>query len=60
MQNWIAWNRTVIVIETVLTLNWTVWNRTVWNRTVWIAWKRVIYLYKNGLGIKYPTKFDMP
>ena len=26
MQNWIAWYRTVFDIETVLTLNWIVWN----------------------------------
>ena len=28
-------------------LNWTVWNKTV-------------YLYENGLGIKWPTDVDMP
>ena len=27
-------------------------NRTVWNRTV--------YMFKNGFGIKQPTKIDMP
>ena len=37
--DWIACNRTVIDIETVLMLNWIVWNRTV-------------YMYKNGFGIK--------
>ena len=45
--NWIIWNRTVFDIETVLMLNWIAWNRT-------------IYLYKNGFGIKWLTKVDMP
>ena len=26
----------------------------------WIVWNRTDYLYKNGFGIKYPTKVDMP
>ena len=34
-------------IETVHTLNWIVWNGT-------------DYLYKNGFGIKQPTKVNMP
>ena len=28
MQNWITWNRTVLIFKCVLTLNWIVWNRT--------------------------------
>ena len=39
MLNWITWIGTVFDIETVLTLNWTVWNRA-------------DYLYKNRFGIK--------
>ena len=35
MQNWIARNRTVFDIKTVLTLNWIFWNRIVWLN--WIA-----------------------
>ena len=46
MLNCIFWNGTVFDIETVLMLNWIVWNRT-------------HYLYKNGFGIKYPTTVDM-
>ena len=42
-----VWVGTVFDIETVLTLNWIVWNRT-------------DYLNKNGYGIKYPTEVDMP
>ena len=34
MQNWIARNRTVFAIETVLPLKWIVWTRT-----AWINWK---------------------
>ena len=45
-----AWHRTVFDIETVVTLNWIVWNITVWLN--WIAWNRNVYLYKNGFGIK--------
>ena len=30
MLNWIAGNGNVFDIETVLMLNWIVWNRTVW------------------------------
>ena len=26
----------------------------------WIVWNRTVYLYKNGFGIKYFTKVDMP
>ena len=26
----------------------------------WIIWNRTVYLYKNGFGIKSPTKVDMP
>ena len=26
----------------------------------WIVWDRTGYLYKNGFGIKLPTKVDMP
>ena len=26
----------------------------------WIGWNRTDYLYKNGLGVTYPTKIDMP
>ena len=26
----------------------------------WIVWNRSFYLYKNGFGIKQPTKVDMP
>ena len=53
MLNWIVCDRTVFDIETVLTLNWIVWNRTIlilnWivaNRTVqqnWIAWNRNVF-----------------
>ena len=25
----------------------------------WIVGNRTVYLYKNGFGIKCPTKFDM-
>ena len=35
----IVWDRAVFDIETVLMLNWIVWNGTV-------------HLYKNGFGIK--------
>ena len=35
------------IFETVLMLNWIVWNRT-------------DYLYQNGFGLKQPTKVDMP
>ena len=37
-----VWNRSVFDIETVLTLNWIVWNRTVWLN--WIAWNRNVFL----------------
>ena len=61
MQNWIVWNRSIFVCETelfeiklffgylncILMLNWIVWNRTV-------------YMYKNGFGIKWPSKVDVP
>ena len=47
MLNWIVWDRTVFDFETLCTLNWIAWNRT-------------DYLYKNGFGIKYPTKVDIP
>ena len=26
----------------------------------WIIFKRTDYLLKNGLGVKWPTKVDMP
>ena len=26
----------------------------------WIVWKRTDYSHKNGFGVKYLTKFDMP
>ena len=26
----------------------------------WIVWNRTDYLHKNGVGIKYPMKVDMP
>ena len=26
----------------------------------WIVWKRTDYLYKNGFGVRKPTKVDMP
>ena len=26
----------------------------------WIVGNRTVYLYKNGFGIKQPTKVDMP
>ena len=26
----------------------------------WIAWNRTDYSYKNGFGVKLPTKVDMP
>ena len=56
MLNCAAWNKAVFDIETVLTLNWIVWNRTVltfnslWTESIlilkwnvwlnWIAWNR--------------------
>ena len=45
--SWIVLNGTVFDIQTVLTLNWNVWNWT-------------DHSYENGLGIKEPTKVDMP
>ena len=47
MQNWNAWNRTVLIFKLRAYANWIVWIRTV-------------YLYKNGFGIKLPIKDDMP
>ena len=41
MLNWIAWNRTVFDIETVLMLNQIVLIRTVWLN--WIAWNRNVF-----------------
>ena len=48
------WNRTVFDVETVLMLNWIVWNRTVltfncvWTKTIfilnWIVWIRTVWL----------------
>ena len=26
----------------------------------WIVWNRIVPMYKNGFGIKQPTKVDMP
>ena len=26
----------------------------------WIVWNRTDYSHKNGFGVKYPTKVDMP
>ena len=26
----------------------------------WIVLNRIDYLHKNGFGVKYPTKVDMP
>ena len=26
----------------------------------WIVWNRTVYFYKNGFGVKYPTRVDMP
>ena len=41
MLNWIARNRTVFDIKTVLTLNWIVCDRTVWLNC--IAWNRNVF-----------------
>ena len=57
--NWIVWNRKcfwLTVLFQTIKLNQLscaiMLNRIVWNRTV--------YLYKNGFGIKYHTKVDIP
>ena len=52
--NSIVWKRIVFDIETVLTLNWIVWNRNaltfncVWTKTIlilnWIVWNRTVWL----------------
>ena len=26
----------------------------------WMVWNGIDYLHKNGLGVKWPTKVDMP
>ena len=44
MLNWIARNRTVFSIETVLSLNWIVWSRTVWLN--WIACNKMFLTIK--------------
>ena len=41
MLNWIAWNRTVFDVKTVLIQNWIMWNRTVLLN--WIAWNRNVF-----------------
>ena len=51
MLNWIAWNRTVFDIETVLTLKWIVWIRTVWLN--WIAWNRNVFDIETVLALKW-------
>ncbi len=59
MLNWIVWIRTDW-------LNWITGNRNVFwqlNSVLmlnWIVLNRTDYLYKNGFGVKYPTKVDMP
>ena len=55
MQNWMAWNRTVLTfncewIRTIQILNWIVWNKTTHvKRNVW---NRTDYLDKNRFGVK--------
>ena len=53
--NWIVRNRAVLT-KTILRLNWIVRNRAVLTKTIlrlnWIVWNRVVYLYKNGFGIR--------
>ena len=54
MIKWIARSGTLFTIETVLTINWVVWNRTVltfncaWTKTIlilnWIVWIRTVWL----------------
>ena len=39
-QKCMVYNGTVFDIETVIRLNWTVWNRTVWLN--WIAWNSTV------------------
>ena len=41
-----------------LHLNWIVWNET-FCMLNWFVWNGTDYLYKNRIGIKYPTKVDM-
>ena len=31
MQNWIAWNKTVLPFKLHILLNWIVWNRTIFD-----------------------------
>ena len=68
MLNCIIWNWTVFDIETVLTLNWIViynclnsfWQLNCVLMLNWIVWNRTDYLHKNGFGVKYPRRVDMP
>ena len=65
MLNWIAWNRTVFDIETVVTLNWIViYNclndlkyKCFWQLNCALMLNRIVlnrtdYLHKNWFGIK--------
>ena len=36
------------------------WNWYIKKMLNWIVWNRTDYLYKNGFGVQYPTKVDMP
>ena len=48
MLNWIAWNRTVLDIETVFMLKWIVWNRTVLTFNCvskWLRFNRIVGWY---------------
>ena len=66
MLNWIIWNWIVFDIETVLTLNWIVmYNLCFWQLRCVLMQNGIVlnktdYLHKNGCGVKWPTKVDMP
>ena len=50
--NWIAWNRTVLKfrLRTYAKLNCLKYNSFCTQN--WIVWNGIVYLYKNGFGIK--------
>ena len=58
MLNWIIWNRTVFILNSVLMLNWIVWNRTVFilNSVLmlnWIVWNGTVFILNSVLMLNW-------
>ena len=54
MLNCIVRDKTIFDNETVLPLNWIVWNKTVLTSILilnWIVWNRTVFIFKNGFGM---------